>query len=322
MKDRSFFWPFVMIATGFLWLLIDFGKMPSENLWALSQVWPYLLMLLGVGLIIRSIWRPAGMLFSGLIVLGAVLAVLYAPQFGWNVPANWDFGQINIGSDLGGGVTGSGVITSEKREVREFNRVEVRYPAEVTIKQGEVDSVKVEADDNFLPQLVTRVSNTTLIIENTTRLWNNRVNPSKPVKITIQVRDLQSVSFSSAGKLRIEGIQSDLLHVDVSGAGSVAMEEVTLGKLEATLSGVGSIKAQGTTDEIQLVLSGAGSFNGADLEAGTADINISGVGSAEVWVMDDLTANISGVGSVNYYGSPRVHKNSSGLGNVNSLGTK
>lgn len=323
MKDRSLFWPFVFIATGFLWLMINMGKLPQENLWALTQVWPYLLMAIGVGLILRSIWRPAGMIFSGLIVVGAVLAILYAPQLGWNTPQNWGISHFNVGSDFGGGVTGSGVITSENREVASFNRIELRYPAVVTIKQGEKDGVTLETDDNLLKQLTTKVNGGVLVIDNNQPLWSQRVNPSDKVLITITVKDLREVDFPSAGEVSIEGIQSENLKLTVSGAGSISLVEVDLGKLDVQLSGAGSINAAGTAGDLKLGISGAGSFNGTDLKANQVDVNISGVGSAEIWVLDELTANLSGIGSINYYGSPAtIQKNVSGLGKVNSLGNK
>jgi len=323
MKERSMFWPFVFIATGLLWLLVNMGKLPAENLWALTQVWPYLLMALGVGLILRSLWRPAGMVFSFLIVLGAVLAVLFAPNFGWNTPQNWGISHFNIGSDFGGGVAGSRVIASDKREVAPFTSIDLHYPAVVTIKQGEKDTVTVETDDNLLPQLTTKVSNGVLVIDNNNPVWSQRVNPSDKVLIRITVRDLHEVDFPSAGEVTIEGIKSDNLKLYVSGAGSISMLRLDLGKLDVQLSGAGSINAAGSADSLKLVISGAGSYNGPDLKVNIADVNISGVGSAGIWVLDDLTVNISGVGSINYYGNPAtIQKNVSGLGKVNNMGDK
>lgn len=322
MKQRSLFWPFVMIATGFVWLMVNLGKIPSENLWALTQIWPYLLMALGVGLIVRSFWRPAGVLFSGLIVLAAVLAIYFAPQMGWNTPQDWNLGHINPGSDLSGGIPGSGVVVSERREVSAFTGVEIRYPANVTIKQGESNSVSVESDDNLLPQLSTRVSDGNLIIENTISRWSRRVIPSDRILINITVKDLSEVRFSSAGEVIIEGIQSDKLKLSVSGAGNTSLNEVDLGSCEINLSGAGSINANGEINELVIVISGAGSYNGKDLKSNSASVIISGVGSASLWVVNDLVANISGVGSVNYFGSPSLQKNVSGLGSVNNLGDK
>lgn len=322
MKQRSLFWPFVMIATGFVWLMINLGKIPSDNLWALTQIWPYLLMALGVGLIVRSFWRGAGVFFSGLIVLAAVLAIFFAPQFGWNTPLDWNMGHINLGSDLTGGIPGSGVVVSEKREVSAFTGVDVRYPASVTIKQGETNSITVESDDNLLPQLSTQVSNGNLIIDNTVSAWSRRVNPSDKIIITITVKDLREVDFPSAGEVILEGIQSDKLKLSVSGAGNTSLIEVQLGTCEVNLSGAGSINANGEVNELNIDISGAGSFNGKDFKSNSASANISGVGSASLWVVNDLSASISGVGSVNYYGSPSIQKNISGLGSVNKLGDK
>jgi len=322
MKQRSLFWPFMMIAAGFVWLMINLGKIPSENLWALTQIWPYLVMALGVGLIVRSFWRSAGMLFSALIVLAAVLAIYFAPQFGWNTPQDWNFGKINLGSDLGGGIPGSGVIVAEKREVTSFSGVDIRYPATVTIKQGQSNSVTVQTDDNLMPQLSTRVSNSNLIVENTISAWNRRVDPSDKILITIVVKDLREVNFHSAGEVRIEGIQSDHLKFSISGAGDSSLIDVQLGTCEISLSGAGSINASGECKELDIQISGAGSFNGKEFKSNSVYASISGVGSASIWVVNDLVANISGVGSVNYYGNPSIQKNISGLGSVNNLGEK
>lgn len=323
MKDRSLFWPFVFIATGFLWLMINMGKLPEENLWALTQIWPYLLMALGVGLIFRSFWRPAGMIFSCLIVVGAVLAILYAPQFGWNTPQSWGVSHINFGSDFGGGVPGSGVIKTVERELESFSKIDVHYPAVITIKQGETDSITLKSDDNLLSQITTKVEAGELVIDNKERLWSQRVDPSDRLLITITVKNLSEVDFPSAGEVSIEGIQSESLKLFISGAGSISMTEVDLGLLEVHLSGAGSINVTGIAESLDLGISGAGSFNGSHLKVDRADVNISGVGSAEIWVADELTVNLSGIGSVNYFGSPAtVQKSVSGLGKVNSLGDK
>ncbi len=56
MRNRSLFWPFFLIATGIVWLLVELRTIPLENLWALMYIWPFFLMAAGVGLILRSRW--------------------------------------------------------------------------------------------------------------------------------------------------------------------------------------------------------------------------------------------------------------------------
>jgi len=322
MKERSIFWPLVLIAAGVLWLLIGLELIPRANLWALTHIFPYLLIVLGIGLILRAYWRFAGMLVSLLVVAGAVMAVVYAPQLDWNDAPSWGFDLWNIDPDIGGAVAGSGVVEAETRQVSSFDEIVMEYPAETTIVQGESESVKIEAEDNLLPQLSAEVRNGALYLENTERNWRDRVNPTEPVLITITVVDLNVVQFSTAGKMLINELQTDALSVSVSGAGDVTLKDLDAGRLDFSLSGAGNINANGVADRLQLSISGLGSFNGEDLETQTAEVHISGAGSATVWAEETLDASISGAGSVDYYGDPSVDKHISGVGNVRKAGDK
>jgi hypothetical protein len=322
MRERSFFWPLVLIAVGVLWLLTGLGTLPRANLWALTHILPYVLILLGLGLILRAYWRSAGLLVSFLVVAGAVLAVVYAPQLGWDDAPSWGWDLFDFSPDLGGAVAGSGVVQSETRQVPEFQSISVDYPAEITVRQGSAESITIEAEDNLLPQLATEVRNGTLHFENNERDWGARVNPSEPVLVTITVVELNGVHFPTAGKLQVEGLETDSLSVTVSGAGDITLSELTAGDLELGLSGAGNIDAEGVSDRLQVRISGMGNYNGGDLKSQEADIHISGAGSATVWVEQSLDANISGAGSIDYYGNPQISQHISGVGNVRKAGEK
>ena len=309
--QRSLFWPLVLIATGVIWLLVSMNVIPAANLWALTYIWPYVLIVLGLGLILRSYLPAAGWIVSALIVIGAVAAIIYAPQLGWAGGPNLGFG-----SDFGGGVAGSGKIKSETREVQGFLAVSINYPADVVIEQDKVESVKIEADDNLLPQLTTEVQDGTLVIRNKEKTWSKRVDPSQSVKITIRVKDLHQIEFSSAGNLRVEGLKTDELSVNLNGVGEMILNELDVSRLQGRLSGAGNIKANGVADELDLRISGVGGFDAPKLESRVANVRISGAGNATVNVLDDLTARVSGAGSINYYGSPTLHEEISGAGSV------
>ena len=318
MKERSIFWPLVMIATGVVWLMIGMGRVPQANLWALVYIFPFLLIALGVGLILRAFWRFTGMLVSLLVVAGAVMAIFYAPQFGWDHAPNW--ASWNFGPNLGGSVSGSGMIKTETRDLPDLESVFVEYPAEVTIRQGEKQSLTITADDNLLPQISTEVQDGKLIIKNSERNWNQRVRSSEPMQIVVTVRELNEVAFSSAGKLKIEGLESDSLTVTVSGAGDVILTGIEVGQLKCTLSGAGNINADGSADKINIRISGFGSLDSSKLQAQDAEINISGAGNATLRAEQTLDANISGAGSIVYYGNPQVIKTVSGAGSVIKAG--
>lgn len=315
MKQRSLFWPLALIATGVVWLLVSMNIIPSANLWALTYIWPYVLIVVGIGLILQNSLPAIGWLVSALVVIGAVVAVIFAPRLGWAAGPGMGF----VGSDFGGGIQGSGKIESETREVQGFLAVSINYPADVVIQQGKVESIKLEADDNLLPQLTTEVDEETLVIENKEEPWSQRVDPTERVKITITVKDLREIEFSSAGSLRLDGLKTDELSVNFNGAGEMILNELDVNKLESRLSGAGNMKVNGIADELDLRISGVGSFEASELQSRVASVRISGAGSATVRVEDELTARVSGAGSVKYYGSPTLDEDVSGAGSVSQV---
>jgi hypothetical protein len=319
-QPRSIFGPLLLIAAGAVWLLTKSGNIPTANLWALTHIWPYVLIAAGIGLILRSYWRYANILLDVIIIGGVLLAIVFAPRLGWDNPS---MSMVFSDSDFnfGPGERGSGNIVNETRTVTTFKAIEVDYPAQVFITQGATESVKVEADDDFLPGLQTRVRANKLEIFYKVE-DGDRINPTKPVKITIVVKDLQEVDFESAGELSIDGLETDRLDISVSGAGNLKLNDITVKDLSVVLSGAGSMAASGVADNLNVIISGFGSFTGKDLHSQTADVNLSGAGSATVWVDDQLDATISGAGSVNYYGSPDVTKQISGVGSVSKSGDK
>jgi hypothetical protein len=319
MRNRSLFWPFFLIAAGIVWLLVEMHNLPIENLWALMYIWPFLLMAAGVNLILRVRWPVTRGFVSSVTVLCMLIAVLFAPRLGWNRPPAWNF--LSIGG-FNGSVAGSGVVVSQTRQLADFNTIEINYPVELTVQQGNANSLTVTAENNLVPQLASHVSGTTLTIVNNQPDWTRRVTPTRPVTIHMTVKDLQQVDFPSAGTLTIGNFQTDHMDLSISGAGTVNLSNLTTHKLAVNLSGAGNITASGSADNLDLDISGLGGFHGADLASQTAGISISGAGNATVWAKSNLNVQISGTGSVNYYGSPQVSREVSGLGTITSQGTK
>ena len=253
----------MLIAAGVVWLLVKSGTVPSANLWALTHIWPFLLIAAGLGIILRPYWSYTSIVLDVLIIGGAVLAILYAPQLGWASPSMLSMFNFDE-SFIGPGERGSGNVVAETRKVSGFDAVEVSYPAQVLIKQGNAESLKIEAEDNLLPNLKTEVKNGTLEIfyrrEN-----GKHVNPTKTVKITIVVKDLNDVDFTSAGELIVEDLKTDSLDVSLSGAGNVNLDNINVKALAVSLSGAGSATASGTADNLDMTISGFGDFKGKEL---------------------------------------------------------
>jgi hypothetical protein len=319
-RNDSFFGPLFLMAAGITWLLIKSGNIPGSNLWALTHIWPFLLIVAGLGLLLKPYWQFTSLVLDVIILGGTILAVVYAPRIGWDRPAA-------VFTISGGefyfepGEPGSGHVITQARNLSDVHAVKVDYPAQVIVRQGDKQSIEVQAEDNLLPGLKTQVRDDVLEIFYQSN-EGVHIRPTKPVKITIVVRDLNNMQLTRAGEVILEGLETEKLNLSLSGAGNMKLNEISLQNLSVNLSGAGSLTASGTVENLGLDISGFGSFNGEQLHGQAANVDLSGAGTATVWVDEQLEAEISGAGTVNYYGSANVRQRIYGLGSVTHLESK
>jgi hypothetical protein len=319
--DRDLFGPFFLIGIGLTALLYSLGWVTSEDLWTLVSLWPLLLVFAGLQLIFgrRFAWMSA---LLGVALLAVVVTVLFAgqslglqPFSFWNLPAN-----ISTSWRVTETVDGSGQVTQEERQVSGFDRVSLEPLGILEITQGEEESLVIEAEDNLIPYLTSDVSGSTL---NLAVQRGIGLNPTKPIRYILTVKDLSEVQLSGAGEMNLPALETINLTLGASGAGTFKIDELTADELRVEISGTGTVTVGGVVDRLDINISGAGSFNGADLQANQVEVDISGLGKATVWVVDELDVEISGAGSVSYYGSPSsVTKNTSGAGIIEDIGDK
>ena len=211
-----------------------------------------------------------------------------------------------------------GEIKTESRTVTGFNSVSISTFGELQIRQGSIESLTIEAPSDYLRYLETTVENNSLNISMRRGFIGA---PVRRVIYTLTVKDLNSLSFSGAGAIKIlDGLQSQDFSLNLSGAGSIEIDSLITNSLTVNFSSAGAIVIAGKVEKQSVNLSGVGSYEAGDLESKSAIINLTGAGSATVWASGTLGVTISGVGSVSYYGSPQVSQNISGLGSVNSKG--
>ena len=199
--------------------------------------------------------------------------------------------QVNTG---GSTVKGSGVKSSETREVGAFRAVELSGSPNVEITIGDKPEVVVEADDNVVPIILTEVSNGTL------RIYNKAgFNTSIGVNVRIVTPTLESVTISGSGDIHIAKLKEK--------------------SFAATISGSGSVKAEGEADSVQAKVTGSGGIDLTKVAAKKATAVVSGSGGIKVNASEDLSANITGSGDIRYNGRPRLDSRVTGSGRVSGL---
>jgi len=212
-----------------------------------------------------------------------------------------------------------GEITAEKRALPPFTRIVIEGLAEVTLVQGDADSVTVEAPSKQLARVRTDVVDGTLTIGNAqSRRWWSVVlgGGARPARITVSFRALEAISATGAVKLRAGRLKTERLNVSASGATSLKF--VDLETKDLSVSGSGAMKAEfaGRATEQRVAISGAGDYRATDLVSEDARVSVSGAGRVAVRVEKTLKIAISGAGSVEYIGDPKVTQQISGPGRV------
>jgi len=125
-RYRSYFWPAILILVGVFALLINSGLVPAERLDRLVDLWPLILIVIGLELVVRrAVQGPAAEIAAAVVVLIAIVVAAAYIALGPSIPtgthtldasarvgsldhgtARIDVGAANItmvgGSDIGG----------------------------------------------------------------------------------------------------------------------------------------------------------------------------------------------------------------------------
>jgi len=212
-------------------------------------------------------------------------------------------------------IDGSGTIASETRNVGDFQSVSLTMPATLTVREGNVPGVLIEADDNILPFISTTVKDGTLTIRQTRPC----VRPSGNVRITAVAPAFRELAILGTGDIRSDGtLRSNSLAARITGAGDLDLA-VETSTLITTITGTGNVRLSGSAHEHTISLPGAGSVDAATLQTARTSVEIFGSGNANVNASETLTVKITGAGTVLYTGNPQVEQTITGAGSVRKL---
>ncbi len=215
------------------------------------------------------------------------------------------------GFGIGPSVNGSGNVITEGRVLDAFSRIEVEGDANVFISQGNDQTVEVEADDNIVAIITTRVRGDELEISS-----SQNYRSSNPVNVYITIPTVESLHIDGSGDVFGEtSLAGDELELEIQGSGDMDLE-IFYSQLTVESNGSGDFQMFGEVDDQNIRISGSGNYQARDLDSKNCDIRISGSGDAAVAASEFLKAEIRGSGNIVYYGSPQVDSSVSGSGNI------
>lgn len=212
-------------------------------------------------------------------------------------------------------IEGSGTVTSENRDVGSFEGISLAMPATLTLRNGEIPGLLIEADNNILPFISASTREGNLVM----RYTRPCVNPSRPVRITVTAPVFREVAILGTGRIESDGtLRSESLAARITGSGDMDLV-VETGAMATTVTGTGDVKLSGSAPSHTIALPGAGNLDATGLQTERTTVEILGSGNAKVNASQSLIVKITGAGSVLYTGNPRVEQTITGTGSVRAV---
>lgn len=187
---------------------------------------------------------------------------------------------------------GSGLPISEIRNVANFSKVSSEGVFEVSIVQGDTQSVEIIADHNIMHRVKTEV------VDNELRLYVDDHNYKDiTLKAIIVAEKVNGIKNTGIGNVDISNVDED-------------------GIFEVYNSGTGNISIAGSAESLALFNEGDGMFKGFSFDVSNCNVNLIGSGDCEVSVKSKLNVNIEGAGHVYYKGAPVIEATILGSGEL------
>ncbi len=213
-------------------------------------------------------------------------------------------------------VKGNGNIITSNRNEGNFKSVSAAGSFDVYFSQGTENEIRIEADENLMKYITTRVENGVLKIRTKSGV---NIRPSQDMRVYVKAPMFEDVSLSGSGNMLAETkiTSTGRIKLSISGSGDIKMAEVDAPKVEVRIAGSGKVQSGGVTRDVEIHVSGSGDVEMRDLKAENAEINIAGSGNVWIYASLKLDVRVAGGGDIHYYGNPAdIKSKMAGSGNL------
>jgi hypothetical protein len=209
-------------------------------------------------------------------------------------------------------IKGSGIMTTQARDIPDFNELIINAAGEINITFGSPRSVTVIVDDNIMSYIETVHQSNKLEI-----IIEDGIDPvDYDLVVNVVVPSLSELTLGGAGTITgTNTLQTDHVDLTLDGVGSIDLS-VDVTSLNTNFTGPGNITLSGSSVNHECEMSTVGRLKAFDLTTSKTLIDLRGIGKAEVHATDSLNVDITGLGKVYYQGYPVISGDNKGPNNV------
>ncbi len=197
-------------------------------------------------------------------------------------------------------------------DLPDFSVITLDFPAEVIIKKGETQSIKINAQPEVFNAMTKSVSNEEWLID-----LVNFSGGYESVTIEVTMSTITGLHTTSTGDISVQDKFDSvkLLDLSVQSTGKI-QHQGDAQQIDLLINGSGDVQLSGHTDFLNARLSSTGDLSAYNLNSTIVELVSSSTGDAEISVEKELTVTMTSTGDVKYKGHPQINSSISGTGNL------
>lgn len=214
-------------------------------------------------------------------------------------------------------ITGSGNVTKENRSITDdFKSIEVGNAIDVVLEQSNKAAITVEADDNLIDGISTRIENGVLIISCD---YNSFLNVESK-KVTVKMPFIEELKASSAASITGKNaIKGEEIIIRASSAANIKLD-LEYDRINAKASSASTIVLYGLALDLTANASSGSEIEANDLLSNEITAKASSGASVIIHPIVNLKAKASSGGSIQYSKTPQsMERKASSGGSIDKI---
>jgi hypothetical protein len=212
-------------------------------------------------------------------------------------------------------VVGLGKVASEERQVSGIESISTGSSINLIIEQTGSESIRIEATENIIPDIITEVVNGELQIS----LKPVGFTGIRPINCFVSVKDINSIKISSSASVKCDNLKTENLSVEMASSSKGSLN-VDVTNLDLKIASSANLTISGQADLQTIIVNSSGNLEAFNLVSKDCKIEVNSSGSANINVIENLDAKVNSSARLNYKGSPKVSSDISSNGSLNQVG--
>ncbi len=199
----------------------------------------------------------------------------------------------------------TGKISTQKRDLPDFNILEVHNNMQVFLIQDTLNYILLEGGENLLPAIETRVENKTLFLKNK-NTCNFTRSYKKKIKVFVHLTALHELLYKASGPVSsLNTLQSSVFTFNSWDGTDTVKLQLQADTVFANIhTGVADLMLTGSCRQLYTYTQNSGVLRLQNFNCKRAFARNISTGNQYLWVENELDAHIQYSGSIYYKGNP------------------